>query len=55
VLNNIVQDAAKSFLVWPTKALPQTLDSNLYYNASVLSASVHEDFLGGGYRWLSRQ
>jgi len=21
----------------------------------VLSASVHEDFLGGGYRWLSRQ
>jgi hypothetical protein len=34
VLNNIVQDAAKSFLVWPTKALPQTLDSNLYYNAT---------------------
>jgi hypothetical protein len=34
VLNNIVQDAAKSFLVRPTKALPQTLDSNLYYNAS---------------------
>lgn len=29
VLNNIVQNAAKSFLVWPTKALPQTLDSNL--------------------------
>ena len=34
VLNNIVQDAAKTFLVWPAKALPQTLDSNLYYNAS---------------------
>ena len=34
VLNNIVQDAAKSFLVWPAKALPQTLDSNLYYNAT---------------------
>jgi hypothetical protein len=34
VLNNIVQDGAKSFLVWPAKALPQTLDSNLYYNSS---------------------
>ena len=36
VLNNIVQDAAKSFLVWPTKALPQTLDSNLYYNSTAV-------------------
>ena len=34
MLNNIVQDTAKSFLVWPAKALPQTLDSNLYYNAT---------------------
>jgi hypothetical protein len=24
-------------------------------NDGVLSASVHEVFLGGGYRWLSRQ
>lgn len=34
MLNNIVQDAVKSFLIWPAKALPQTLDSNLYYNAT---------------------
>ncbi len=26
-----------------------------HIEAGVLSASVHEDFLGGGYRWLSRQ
>lgn len=25
VLNNVVPDAAKSFLIWPAKALPQTL------------------------------
>jgi hypothetical protein len=34
VLNNIVQDATKSFLVWPAEALPQTLDGNLYYNTT---------------------
>jgi hypothetical protein len=34
VLNNIVQDAARAFLVWPAKASPQTLDYNLYFNAS---------------------
>ncbi|MBM3891149.1 MAG: hypothetical protein FJ388_18715 [Verrucomicrobia bacterium] len=34
VLNNIFQDATRSFLFWPTNALPQTLDYNLYHNAS---------------------
>ncbi|MBM4016806.1 MAG: DUF1565 domain-containing protein [Planctomycetes bacterium] len=34
VLNNIVQDAPRSFLIWPANAMPQTLDYNLYYNAS---------------------
>ena len=34
VFNNIVLDAARGFLQWPADALPQTLDYNLYYNAS---------------------
>lgn len=32
---NIVQDAAKSFLIWPAKSLPQTRDSNLYANTVI--------------------
>lgn len=35
VFNNIFQDAASSFLIWPAKALSQTLDYNIYYNADV--------------------
>jgi len=31
------------------------LQSRNDFFVGVLSASVHEDFLGGGYRWLSRQ
>lgn len=34
MLNNIVSDAAKSFLVWPAKTLPQTLGSSLCHNAT---------------------
>jgi hypothetical protein len=43
VINNIVQAGARSvgpvpganaFLLWPANALPQTLDHNLYYNAT---------------------
>ena len=34
VFNNIFQDAATTFLIWPAKALPQTLDYNIYYNAA---------------------
>ncbi len=33
VINNIVQDAATSFLIWPAKALPQALDYNIYHSA----------------------
>ncbi len=31
---HIIQDVAKFYVVWPAKALPQTLDSNLYDNAT---------------------
>jgi hypothetical protein len=34
VINNIFQDAARSFLIWPSDAMPQTLDYNLYFNAT---------------------
>ena len=34
VVNNILVDCARSFLVWPANSLPQTVDHNLYYNAS---------------------
>jgi parallel beta-helix repeat protein len=34
VTNNIVQDAASSFLIWPARALPQTLDYNIYHSAA---------------------
>jgi len=34
VFNNIVQDAARPFVIWPAKATPQTLDYNIYFNAS---------------------
>jgi len=34
VINNIFQDAPRSLFIWPAKALPQTLDYNLCYNAS---------------------
>ena len=32
VVNNLVEGAARSFLRWPAKALPQSLDYNLYHN-----------------------
>ena len=34
VTNNIFQDTTTSFLRWPAKALPQTLDYNVYYNVA---------------------
>jgi parallel beta-helix repeat protein len=34
VMNNIIQDADRSFLIWPAKSLPQTLDHNLYHSTS---------------------
>jgi hypothetical protein len=50
VTNNVFQDASTSFLVWPAKALPQTLDHNLYFNATAAPRWQHD---GVTYRTFS--
>lgn len=34
VMNNIVSQASRTFVVWPKQSLPQTLDYNLYFNTT---------------------
>lgn len=34
VFNNIVVEASRGFVIWPAKALPQSLDYNLYFSTS---------------------
>ncbi len=45
VLNNIVQDA-RTFVVWPKNALPQTLDYNLYHGTGrwEQDGAIHRTF-----------
>jgi len=47
VVNNVVQDAVRSLVVWPADAGPQTLDYNLYFNAS---APPRWEYNGAAYK-----